>query len=185
MYRLSVALAILLASHAFAQVDTASPTVKAQSPVYIRPDTSQAPDTSGGAAFHPAKSPWLAVGMSAALPGLGQIYDHGYWKVPLIWGLGAYWIYEWKQLNSKYHDYRGLYAASLLTSPGGNTSYLNNRDFYRNERDKFAWFLGALYLLNMVDAYVGAHLYDFDVSPDLAADGRLYPRVTASVRFRF
>ena len=123
--------------------------------------------------------------MSAALPGLGQVYDHSYWKVPVIWGLGGYWIYEWGKLNSQYHDYRDRYAASIDSTGTGNSNYKNNRDFYRNERDKFAWFLGGLYLLNLVDAYVGAHLYDFDVSPDLGADGRLYPRVTASLRITF
>ncbi len=154
------------------------------------PDSSQpTQDTVSGTAqqagFHPTKSPWLAVGLSAALPGAGQIYDASYWKVPVIWTLGVYWIYEWRQLNDKYQDFRSRYSESLATSAGGNAEYLRNRNFYRDERDKFAWFLGGLYLLNLVDAYVGAHLYDFNVTPDLSADGKVVPRVTATIRFSF
>lgn len=147
--------------------------------------TDSAGREAAPASFHPTKSPWLAVGLSAALPGAGQIYDAGYWKVPVIWGLGVYWLYEWRQLNTQYQDFRARYLESLQQSPGGNPIYLHNRDFYHDERDKFAWFLGGLYLLNLVDAYVGAHLYDFNVSPDLSDRGTIVPRVTATIRFRF
>jgi hypothetical protein len=133
-----------------------------------------------------SKSPWLAVGLSAALPGLGQIYTHGYWKLPIIWGLGGYWVYEWVHLNNSYQDYRRQYSASISRlQPSGNGLLLELRDFYRDERDKFAWYLGALYMLNLVDAYVGASLYDFDVSPDLSAGGKIVPRVTASLHIGF
>ncbi len=136
--------------------------------------------------YQPTKRPWVAVGLSAALPGAGQIYNETYWKVPVIWGLGGYWIYEWIQQNKKYQDYREQYSASISTLlPNGNSQYLQLRDFYRDERDAFAWYLGALYFLNLVDAYVGANLYDFDVSPDLTADGKLVPKVTATVRVKF
>jgi hypothetical protein len=135
--------------------------------------------------FHPTKSPWLAVGLSAALPGAGQIYNTNYWKVPIIWGLGGYWIYEWTKLNKQYKDFGDQYYASLQTPAGGDELLRRNRDFYHDERDKFAWYLGAMYFLNLVDAYVGAHLYDFDVTPDLGYDGRIQPRVTATVRLGF
>lgn len=136
--------------------------------------------------FHSTKSPWLAVGLSAMTPGAGQLYNRNYWKAPVIWGLAGYWIYEWVKLNNKYEDFRDQYNQSLMTSPPeGNGRLLGNRDFYRDERDKFAWYLGALYFLNLVDAYVGAHLYDFDVSPDLAAGGRVEPKFTATLRLHF
>jgi hypothetical protein len=132
------------------------------------------------------KSPWLAVGFSAAVPGLGQIYNRSYWKAPVIWGVGGYWVYEWIHLNNSYKDYQEKYKQSVTPStPGGNGLYLADRDFYRNERDRFAWYLGALYLLNLVDAYVDASLYDFDVGPDLTADGRVVPRFRASIHLGF
>ncbi len=144
---------------------------------------SKRADTPG---LRESKSPWLAVGLSAAAPGAGQIYNKNYWHVPVIWGLGGYWVYEWIHLNNNYKDYRDQFANSVTpTTPSGNGQYLLLRDFYRDERDKFAWYLGALYFLNLVDAYVGASLYDFDVSPDLGADGRVYPRVRGTLRVGF
>src|SRR6266850_5090288 len=128
----------------------------------------------GAKASDHSKSPWIAVGLSAGVPGLGQIYNHTYWKLPLIWGLGGYWIYEWVHLNDNYKDFRSQYSNSITpANKAGDPLLLTLRDFYRDERDKFAWYLGALYLLNLVDAYVGASLYDFDVSPDLTSDGRI------------
>lgn len=126
--------------------------------------------------YKPAKSPMLALGLSAALPGAGQIYTENYWKVPIIWGVGGYWIYEWIQMNSEYRNFRDLY----IKEPTGQ--YLRLRGFYRDERDKFAWFLAALYILNLVDAYAGAHLYDFNVSPDVTLDGTTTARISVSVR---
>jgi hypothetical protein len=126
--------------------------------------------------------------MSAVIPGSGQIYNADYWKAPIVWGLGGYWIYEWVKLNNLYHDNRDLYEQSIndpQTSPGTTARYKEIRDFYHDERDKFAWYLGALYMVNLVDAYVGAHLYDFDVSGDLGADGRIEPKVMATVHLRF
>jgi hypothetical protein len=38
------------------------------------------------------------------------------------------------------------------------------RDFYRDQRDQFYLYAGLVYLINVVDAYVDAHLFDFDVS---------------------
>lgn len=126
------------------------------------------------------------MGLSGALPGLGQIYNRNYWKVPVVWGLGGYWIYEWVKLNKDYKDYGDQYSRSITPIvKSGDGNLLRLRDFYRDERDKFAWYLGALYFLNLVDAYVSAQLYDFDVSPDLGLDGRMIPRVTATIKWRF
>src|SRR5271169_4537929 len=139
--------------------------------------------SSDAYAFHMKKSPMLAVGLSAVIPGAGQIYDGGYWKAPLIWGVGGYWISQWIDLNNKYQQFRSAYAATIPS--GGNPQYLSLRDFYRDERDRFAWFMGGLYFLNLLDAYVGAQLYDFEVSPDLGLDGMSLPKAGLAVKFRF
>ncbi len=136
--------------------------------------------------FKPAKSSLLAVGLSAAIPGAGQAYDEAYWKIPIIWGLGGYWIYEWGSLNKSYKDYREKYLNSITTTnPLGNGDFRDQRDFYRDERDKFAWYLGLLYFLNVVDAYVGANLYDFEVTPDLGPNQFRSYQVKGTVHFRF
>ncbi len=150
----------------------------------IIPDSGNA--GSGDFAFHPRKSSLLAVGLSAAAPGVGQIYNGSYWKPPVIWGFGVYWISEWIQLNKSYKDYRNQYSASITPSQTlGDLTLLSQRDFYRDERDKFAWYLGALYALNLLDAYVSANLYDFEVSPNLGLDGKAAPGVTATIRWKF
>jgi len=129
------------------------------------------------------KSPGVAVLLSAVFPGAGQIYNESYWKPPVIWGLGGYWLSQWIDLNKKYQDYRGQYEANPV---GVNSEQIKRvRDFYHDERDRFAWYLGLLYFVNLLDAYVGAHLYDFDVGDELNGL-RLVIRPSAlSVQWRF
>jgi hypothetical protein len=105
--------------------------------------------------FTMQKSPWGAVLRSALVPGLGQIYNESYWKTPLIWGLAGWFLYNWSDLNKLYKNNKELYR---LTN---QATYKLRRDFYRDQRDRFAIYLGLLYFLNLVDAYVDAHLYDF------------------------
>lgn len=113
------------------------------------------------------KSPTKAMLMSAVLPGLGQFYNKSYWKIPIIYGLAGYFVYEIKQNDKSYRYYRGLFSESLKIS-GGDYRYKRLRDFYRDQRDLFGIYLFVLYLANIVDAYVDAHLYNFDVSDDLS-----------------
>lgn len=116
------------------------------------------------------KSPTLAMLLSAVLPGSGQFYNESYWKLPIIFGLGGYWGYEWVQMNNEFKTYKLKYSESLVRFPtSGNYQYKNLRDFYRGERDKFAWYLGVLYVLNIVDAYVDASLFEFSVNDDLGS----------------
>jgi hypothetical protein len=114
------------------------------------------------------KSPERAVLFSAVLPGLGQIYTKSYWKLPIIWGLGGYYIHGWITNNNRYHDFQDQYRKSLELSAEGDLQLKNLRDFYHNQRDSYAWYFGILYLANLIDAYVTASLYDFDVSDDLS-----------------
>ena len=151
--------------------------------VVVRKSSDSTPSRKG---YNSTKSAGLAVGLSAVLPGAGQIYNESYWKAPVIWGLTTYWVYEWIDLNGKYKDFRDQFQKSVETFPPyGDTQKQRVRDFYRDERDKFAWYLGALYFVNLLDAYITANLYDFNVSPDLGADGTVAPRLTASIRLRF
>ncbi|NWG27777.1 MAG: hypothetical protein HXY48_04500 [Ignavibacteriaceae bacterium] len=116
------------------------------------------------------KSPWGAVARSAIIPGLGQFYNESYWKIPVIWGVGALFISGWVYNNNLYKDYKDLFIET------GNNTYLSYRDFYRDQRDNFTIYLVLLYILNLVDAYVDAHLYDFTVEEDF---------ITGSSRAKF
>jgi hypothetical protein len=115
------------------------------------------------------KSPAKAVLFSALVPGLGQIYTKSYWTLPIIWGLGAYYIHEWIKNNNQYSVYRDQYFNSINPSnPLGDLEIKNLRDFYRDQRDSYAVYFGIVYLANLVHAFVAASLYDFDVSDDLS-----------------
>ncbi len=117
----------------------------------------------------PAKSAGTALLLSALLPGAGQVYNESYWKVPVIAGFGGYFIYEWIWNNNKAEEYRDLYVQSVRENPPfGDDRYRQLREFYKQQRDSFAWYFLILYVLNLVDAYVDASLYDFDVGENLS-----------------
>ncbi len=114
--------------------------------------------------------------MSAILPGLGQIYNKKYWKVPIIYaGIGGFG-YMFVTNNTQYNYYR---AALLYSVDNGGVAVADGQ-LYRTEdlqtlklgfkkyRDFAAIGIGILYLLNIVDANVDAHLKTFDVSDDLS-----------------
>jgi hypothetical protein len=114
------------------------------------------------------KSPWKAVMYSALLPGLGQVYNESFWKVPVIAIVGGYLGYEIVRNNSKFIDYRNLYSNSQTTIiPDGDLILKQYREFYRNQRDQFILYFGLFYLINLVDAYVDAQMFDFDVSDNI------------------
>jgi hypothetical protein len=107
------------------------------------------------------KSAWGAVLRSAIVPGWGQIYNSSYWKAPIVWGIGAWLVYNWVQNNNSYKTYRGLFL-KYPTSYSGDPNLLY-RNFYRDQRDLFTIYMAITYLLQLVDAYVDAHLFDFTV----------------------
>lgn len=117
--------------------------------------------------FRMKKSPAVAVLLSAALPGAGQFYNESYWKIPVIGGLIGYFGYEYFRLNNLFKDYRDDYASSQTAeNPNGNLRLKTLREFYRGQRDDFIWYFVIVYVVNLVDAYVDAHLFDFDVSDE-------------------
>ena len=108
------------------------------------------------------KSPWGAVLRSAIIPGWGQFYNHSYFKVPIVWGITGWLIYEWSQSNNLYKQYKNL---ALNPDNADYKSYYNQyKTNYQDQRDLFAIYIGLAYILNMVDAYVDAQLFDFSVS---------------------
>lgn len=124
--------------------------------------------TTGTIKFKMKKDPWKAVLYSALLPGAGQFYNHSYWKIPVIAGLGGYFVYGWINNNNYYQDYKQQYVNSQTASnPYGNQQLLNLRNYYQDQRDNFIIYSSILYLVNLVDAYVDAQLFDFDVSDNV------------------
>ncbi len=133
----------------------------------------------------PARSPALATILSAAVPGAGQIYSQRYWTLPLIWGFGYWFVRQYIGQDRKYDEWRARYTATINTpayGPGGDAYAKYVRDFYRDQRDSFAFYLALTYVLNIVDAYVGASLYSFDVSEDLGGTANLRLQVRLPVQ---
>ena len=132
------------------------------------------------------KSPGGAVLRSALLPGLGQFYNESYWKIPVILGLGAYLVRGILVEHSSYADYRDQYAASITGNrPTGDPTLKYYREFYRDNRDTYAWWFAVLYLLQIADAFVDAHLYDFDVSDEVHSSLQLFPAGRVGVQIRW
>jgi len=140
-----------------------------------------------------------AVLLSAAFPGLGQIYNRKYWKLPLVYGsfIGCAYAITWNA--NQYNGYESAYSNFLKYmnnkpsndaawdvyrygsylkqdpadwSPSMQTQFSNAlksaKDYYRRYRDMSIIITIAVYALWMIDAYVDAQLFDFDISPDLS-----------------
>jgi len=138
-------------------------------------DTLNVADTTkANQTFVMQKSPWGAVIRSAVFPGWGQIYNESYWKAPVVWGVMGWFVYNWIDNNNKYIDYKNLY---INTNQSKARDY---RDFYRDQRDQFAIYIVLTYFLNLVDAYVDAHLFDFSVDENYLTKTKMI-----NVRFHF
>jgi hypothetical protein len=120
-------------------------------------------------------SPRKATIMSAILPGLGQAYNKKYWKIPIIYGGFAISGYYLRDNLQNINRYKEAYIAEIDGDPntvnntGFNTTQLNTLiDQYTQWRDLSYIALGIIYILNIVDASVDAHLMYFDVSDDIS-----------------
>lgn len=120
--------------------------------------------------------PNTAALFSAALPGLGQAYNGKYWKIPLIYGGGVVIGYYINYNNQLYRQYRdGLLALkdgdprTVPIYPDlDENDYQRQVDYWRRNRDLL--FITALfvYVLNIVDAHVDAHMQLFTVDEDIS-----------------
>lgn len=132
-----------------------------------------------------AHSPKVAALRSAILPGLGQIYNKKYWKLPIVYGalgttagiflynLGYYkdtrFAYKVKYNMRVYHTDSALYSQIKdILKPIDEESLRSYRNQFRRDVDYSTLFFLVFWGLNVVDATVDAHLKSFDVSPDLS-----------------
>ncbi|GAB1348463.1 hypothetical protein MASR1M107_06750 [Ignavibacteriales bacterium] len=144
-------------------------TIKADSSIGKPESPGIVMDTVGNyEPYVPAKDPMTAVWKSAILPGWGQYYNESYWKIPVFWGIFGWLTYNYVLNNNNYSDYKGLYIQSNFSIE----SYRRLRDFYRDQRDLFVIYIGIAYLANLLDAYVDASLFDFDVSQNFNTGSR-------------
>lgn len=132
----------------------------------------------------PLRSFWL----SLILPGAGQIYNHKYWKLPVVYGgfLGCVYALSWN--GQMLSDYTQAYLDIMDDDPN-TQSYMKmlplgyditgreerfkdifkrKKNYYRKYRDMSIFAFAGVYLISVVDAYVDAELSSFDISRDLS-----------------
>ncbi len=131
--------------------------------------TRQRNSTTATMTKSPIEALWKSI-----IPGWGQLYVESYWKAPIFFGGAVYCVAEAigrEQLYQKNETlYKGLDTTSQIRI---FPQYLRIREFYRDTRDAFIIASVAVWALAAVDAFVGAHLYDFDVSDEIPAnDGK-------------
>ena len=138
-------------------------------------------------------SPHAATMYSALVPGLGQIYNRKYWKLPIVYGGFAAMGYFIHFNGKNYKKYRRAYRDFILRDPN-NKSYLeiikktsltaedvevtysdwfanvlrNKKDYYRRYRDLSYFGMAGIYLLQFIDAVVDAHFFNFDVDDNIS-----------------
>lgn len=123
-----------------------------------------------------APDPKKALWMSLIVPGLGQIYNRSWWKTPLIYGGLGTSIWFIKTNNQNYKDFKQAYTDSFdpateneLVERYPNQETLRRiRDIYYKRYQLSIIATAAVYLMNGIEAYVDAHLKNFDVSEDLS-----------------
>jgi hypothetical protein len=125
-------------------------------------------------------SPRLAALYSAAVPGMGQLYNEKYWKIPIVYALGALAAYQIKTNHQNYLLFRNIDFILRDLNPNNDgevqdfTRVLSpesiERRYLRFKRDRDYWIIlaGVFYVLNIVDATVDAHLREFNINQDLS-----------------
>lgn len=169
MWKIGLVLALCLAEPALAQkVEVEKDTTKTDSLIIRRRGKVINPEEYS-ARYVPRK----ALLYSAALPGMGQVYNKKYWKLPIVYG-GFYMLtYVAFRYNDLYNQYKKeLYDVvrdNTYVPPSGYTEQQlrSVTEYYRRQRDFFLILDGMWYLLQLVDAHVDAHLREFDLNPQL------------------
>jgi hypothetical protein len=169
----------------FASIDS----IRGIEGVEILVDSTASPTLGQVRVFNP--DPQRALWLSALCPGLGQIYNRRYWKLPIVVGAFVGLSYGASWNNRMYKDYSKGYR-DVMDSDPDTRSYMdffppttresnldkawlqkvmkNKRDYYRRYREICVIAMVGVYLINIVDAYVDASLAHFDISSDLTLD---------------
>ncbi len=135
-----------------------------------------------------AKDPKRAAMLSAVFPGFGQIYNRKFIKLPFVYGAIGGIAYGINWQNTRYQNFKYAYTDWVTKSPlkryldvvpeyydvtTVDAAYFESqlqryRDYYRRNRDLLIIAMGGVYVLNILDANIDAHLSNFDVSQDLS-----------------
>ncbi len=158
------------------------------------PDTIEIPIADS--ALIKKHSPTKATLYSTALPGLGQIYNRKWWKVPIIYaGFGVMTYFIWSNTD-EYLIYRSAYIEKVNGNTNGNYAnlvskyseeeLLSTTEYYRRNLELSILITAVWYVLNIIDATVDAHLYTYDINENLSlkVSPGLLPPTTESFRIQ-
>lgn len=128
-------------------------------------------DTKPYNALAPAKAAFF----SAVLPGLGQAYNGKYWKIPIVYAALGTGVYFYVDNNNAYHRYRDAYKRRLAGYTDDEfQGLLNNETLIeaqkqaQRQKELSLLITVGIYVLNIIDANVDAHLQQFNISEDLS-----------------
>ena len=118
---------------------------------------------------HPGKATLYSI----LVPGLGQIYNREYWKLPIYLGAMAFAIHYCIDCNVNFQRFRSIYleatsTETTYTGPISADQALYYRNVYRRYRDYSILAIAALYLLQVIDANVFSYMHNFEVDDNIA-----------------
>ncbi|WP_024768665.1 DUF5683 domain-containing protein [Aquimarina macrocephali] len=119
-------------------------------------------------------APARAAFYSAVLPGLGQAYTKKYWKIPIVYAALGTGIYFYIDNNNKYNRFRDIYKRRLAGFTDDefpnitNDQLISLQERFRRDKELSLLITVGVYLLNIVDANVTAHLLQYNVTEDLS-----------------
>lgn len=138
------------------------------------------PDSTSKREINPL-APTRAAFYSAILPGLGQAYNKKYWKIPIVYGALGTGVYFYVTNNDEYHRFRNAYKRRLaglddeFKGQYSDATLINAQRTFQRNRDLSLLVTIGLYVLNIVDANVDAHLLQFNVNDKLSFRPDIYP----------
>ncbi|HEX7014345.1 MAG TPA: DUF5683 domain-containing protein [Cyclobacteriaceae bacterium] len=169
--------ALILATPLWAQEDSIR---------VVQPDrTTDLSDTVLIESYARRFNPTRASFMAAVLPGLGQVYNKKYWKLPLVYGGFAAIGYGLNFYQNLYEDYKEqLFYILEHDASQSLKGYTEDQlrpaiEQARHERDFMIILMAGMYILQIIDAHVDAHLKEFDVNPNLQV--RMQPMIRSDL----
>ena len=117
--------------------------------------------------------PGTATLYSLFVPGLGQIYNREYWKLPVYLGAIGFAVHYYADCNKNFQRFRSIYLQATdpdvdYTGPITADQALYYRNVYRRYRDYSILAIAALYLLQVIDANVFSYMHNFEVDDDIS-----------------
>ncbi len=132
-------------------------------------------------------NPTVAALLSAAIPGAGQVYSRAWWHVPIFVASEGYCL--WRAYDASILA-DSLWDIRESLEPGSSEYTQAQTDFENatNDRNTYLWIFAGAKFLDIVDAYICAHLFDFDDRIDAPLSVNITPlpdgvKLTLDIRF--